>query len=468
MPSSQILVIDDEPALRQIVSAVLVKAGYLVDTADGMASAKARLAQGDVEVALCDVNMPGGSGIDLLRDTRASGIDTVFVMITGSSSVATAVEALRAGAHDYLLKPVGNEELLHRLEQIEAMRGLREENRVLRKAVNDRSSSIFHFQSPAMAHVERMVEKVAPTASTVLILGESGTGKGLLAHEIHLRSQRSQRPLVTVNCSAIPEQLMESEFFGHTKGAFTGADRSRKGLFLEADKGTLFLDEIGELPMAMQTKLLHAIEDKHVRAVGSEVARQVDVRIIAATNRDLQAMVNEGKFREDLFYRLSMFQIAIPPLRERQADIRALIRYLMKSESARSGAREMEIEPEAEAYLLAHRWQGNVRELDNVINRARILAENGCITVVDLPGALVATVDSERGTRREVAGGGTLREQVQRAEREIITAAIERERGDRRLAAQRLGMSLSSLYRKLEDAGPEAIDEHQTRGAKAG
>ena len=467
MSISQILVIDDEPALRQILSAVLGKAGYHVDTANDAAAAKARLLQGDIDVALCDVNMPGGSGIDLLREMRASGLDTVFVMITGSSSVATAVEALRAGAYDYLLKPVGNEELLHRLEQIEHMRGLREENRVLRKAVNERQSTVFRFQSQAMVHIERLVEKVAPTGSTVLVLGESGTGKGLLAQEIHQRSLRSSRPFVTVNCSAIPEQLMESEFFGHTKGAFTGADRARKGLFVEADKGTLFLDEIGELPMAMQTKLLHAIEDKRVRPVGSETTRQVDVRIIAATNRDLQAMVTEGRFREDLFFRLGMFQIAIPPLRERQADIRALIRHLMRNATERSGGGDMQIEPEAEAYLLAHRWQGNVRELDNAINRARILAENDCITVADLPATLVSAVDRERGTRREAEGEASLREQVQKIERDLILRAIESAEGDRRLAAQRLGISLSSLYRKLEDLADEAVDGRQQYPAES-
>ena len=222
----------NEPALRQIFRSVLTKAGYLVDEASDVDEGRARLARGDIDVALCDVNMPGGSGIDLLRETRAAGVDTLFVMVTGSSSVATAVEALRAGAYDYLMKPVGKEELLHRLEQIEDMRGLRDENRALRKVVSDRSSHVFHFHSPGMVNVDRLVEKVAPTASTVLILGESGTGKGMLAQSIHQRSQRSQHAFVSVNCSAIPEQLLESEFFGHTKGAFTGADKARKGLFL--------------------------------------------------------------------------------------------------------------------------------------------------------------------------------------------------------------------------------------------
>ncbi|MGE5096517.1 MAG: sigma-54-dependent transcriptional regulator [Betaproteobacteria bacterium] len=466
MHSSQILIIDDEPALREILSVVLTKAGYFVDTADGMRAGKARLARGDVDIALCDVNMPDGSGIELLRDAQASRLDTAFVMITGSSSVATAVEALRTGAQDYLLKPVNNEELIHRLEQIEAVRGLREENLALRKAMKQRNSTVFRFQAPGMVQIERLVEKVAPTLSTVLIVGESGTGKGLLAEEIHQRSLRSNRPFISVNCSAIPEQLMESEFFGHTKGAFTGADRARKGLFLEADKGTLFLDEIGELPMPMQTKLLHAIEHKYVRAVGSEVTRQVDVRIIAATNRDLQAMIGEGKFREDLYFRVGMFQISIPPLRERQGDIRALVRHLMRNASERSGAAGMEIDPEAEAYLLAHKWPGNVRELDNVINRARILAENDCITVADLPASLVAAVDPGAVARNGISGDGSLREQLQKVEQDIIWRAIEACGGDRRVAAQRLGISLASLYRKIADADPDAVDKHQSHAVE--
>jgi len=395
--------------------------------------------------------MPGGSGIDLVRETRATGIDTLFMMITGSSSVATAVEALRAGAYDYLMKPVGNEELLHRLEQIEAMRGLRDENRALRKVVSDRASPLFSFKSPGMATVDRLVDKVAPTASTVLILGESGTGKGMLAQSIHRKSLRSQHTFVSVNCSAIPEQLLESEFFGHTKGAFTGADKARKGLFLEADKGTLFLDEIGELPMAMQTKLLHAIEDKQVRAVGSEQPRHVDARIIVATNRELPTMIASGTFREDLFFRLGMFQIAIPPLRERRADLPQLIRFLMRRSHEREYGRELEIDPEAEACLLAYSWPGNVRELDNVINRARILAENDCITVADLPAALVASVDKRLVARHEISGDGSLREQMKRLEHEILTRAIGAAGGDRKVAAQRLGISLSNLYRKLED-----------------
>lgn len=447
MPSAHVLVIDDEPALRQILAAILNKAGYFVDLAAGVAEATAKLARGDVDVALCDIKMPDGNGIDLLRQTKEAGIDTVFVMVTAMASLESAVEALRAGAFDYLVKPVRNEELLHRVAQIEAMRGLREENKVLRKVVKEKSSPIFLFNSPGMLEVERLVGKVAPTNSTVLIIGESGTGKGVLAHAIHEKSMRNEGPFVSVNCSAIPEQLMESEFFGHTKGAFTGADKARKGLFLEADKGSLFLDEIGELPMQMQTKLLHAIEDKQVRAVGSEQARQVDTRIIAATNRDLPTMIAQGGFREDLFFRLSMFQIAIPPLRDRQADIQALVRFLLKNN--RECSDEICIEADAEAYLLAYGWPGNVRELDNVINRARILAENNCICVADLPAALVNSTNPKIAAGPGLAGDENLREQLHKLEIEIINSAIAAAEGDRRNAAQRLGISLSSLYRKL-------------------
>ena len=448
-PTSHVLVIDDEPALRQILGRVLDDAGYYVELAAGVEEGIERLSRGDIDVALCDIRMPDGNGIDVLRRTRSAGIDTVFVMISAISSVESAVEALRAGAFDYMVKPVRNEELLYRLARIESMRGLREENQVLRKAVSDKATPHFHFRSPAMLDVARLVEKVAPTSSTVLIVGESGTGKGVLAQSIHQKSLRSEKPFIAVNCSAIPEHLLESEFFGHTKGAFTGADKPRRGLFLAADGGTLFLDEVGELPLPMQTKLLHAIEDKHVRAVGSEQARNVDVRIIAATNRDLTTMVEQGTFRGDLYFRLSMFQIAIPPLRENKADIGALVQFLMQKGRGESGARAMELDPDAEAYLLAYSWPGNVRELDNVINRARIVADNNSISVADLPAGLVRSVDPKVAKPPELAEEGSLREQLQKTEIEIITRAIAAARGDRRLAAQRLGISLSSLYRKL-------------------
>ena len=455
MASMHVLVIDDEPALRQILAAAVSKAGYSVEQASDVAEATAKLARGDVDVALCDIKMPDGNGIDLVRDSRAAGIDTTFIMVTGFASLETAVEALRAGASDFITKPVRYDEVLHRLSQIDALRGLREENKVLRKAVSDSAPKLYHFTSAGMVEVERLVGKVAPTESTVLITGESGTGKGVLARMVHEQSKRRTGPFLQVNCSAVPEHLLESEFFGHTKGAFTGADHARKGLFLQADGGTLFLDEIGELPLHMQTKLLHMVEDKEVRPLGSEQVRRVDTRIIAATNANLSNRVQEGSFREDLYFRLSMFQIQIPPLRERQADIPGLIRFMLRNLRP-SGSGAMDIDPLAEEILLAHGWPGNVRELENVINRACILAEDNRISVADLPAAIIQVTSPRVSASAAMSSDGSLREQMRKLELDILRRGIEDAGGDRRLAAQRLGIGLSSLYRKMEELQPSA------------
>lgn len=445
-----VLVIDDEPAIRQILSSVISRAGYSVDVAASTAEAASKLMRGDVDVAFCDIRLADGDGIELVRSFKGSGIDTQFIMVTAFASMETAVEALRAGATDYIVKPVGNEELLHRLSQIEAMRGLRAENKALRTLVAG-GRDLFHFTSPVMQDVDRLVAKVAVTNSTVLITGESGTGKGVYARSIHEQSTRAGAPFIQVNCSAIPENLLESEFFGHSKGAFTGADRARKGLFLQADRGTLFLDEIGELPLHLQTKLLHVIEDKQVRPLGSEQTRLVDVRIIAATNRNLEKMVKECTFREDLYFRLSMFHIHVPALRERSADFDALLPYLL-AKVAGMPAQTLEIDPEANDILRAYTWPGNVRQLENVINRAYILADGGHITLADLPPDVSrqsATISEVTGT--VVAREGGLRDQLRQLEAEVIARALEEAGGDRKSAAQKLGIGLSSLYRKMEE-----------------
>ena len=455
MSSLHVLVVDDEPALRQILAAAVTQAGFSVDQASGVVEATAKLARGDVDVALCDIKMTDGNGIDLVRNSRAAGIETTFIMVTGFASLETAVEALRAGASDYITKPVQDEEVLHRLSQIDALRGLREENKALRKAVSDAAPKLYRFTSPGMLEVERLVGKVAPTDSTVLITGESGTGKGVAARLIHDQSQRRTGPFLQVNCSAVPEHLLESEFFGHTRGAFTGADHARKGLFQQADGGTLFLDEIGELPLPMQTKLLHMVEDKEVRPLGSEQVRRVDTRIITATNANLAERVREGKFREDLYFRLGMFQIQMPPLRERQTDIPGLTRFLLRNlRPSANGTGAMEIDPLAEEILLAYNWPGNVRELDNVINRACILAEDNRISVADLPAAIIEATSQQTSAGAALGSDGLLRDQMRKVELEILRRAIEGAGGDRRLAARRLGIGRSSLYRKLEELQP--------------
>jgi len=445
-----VLVIDDEPAVRMILSATVKKAGYSVDVAQNVAEAAARLVRGDVDLALCDIHMPDGSGLDLVKSIRESGIDTHFIMVTAFASVETAVQALKAGATDYIIKPVNNEELTHRLSQIAALRGLRDENRALRKLVAAGPKRVFRFISPSMQEVDRMVSKVAATESTVLVTGESGTGKGVVAHQLHEQSSRADGQFLPVNCGAIPEALLESEFFGHVKGAFTGADRVRKGLFLQADRGTLFLDEIGELPLQMQAKLLHVIEDKAIRPVGAEETRKVDVRIVAATNRNLEEMVKEGRFREDLYFRISMFQIHIPPLRERTEDIRGLVEYFLASGASENG-RRLTLDSEAEDLLLSYSWPGNVRQLGNVIGRAYILAEGEKILRSDLPSDLVRkSLPAERAIGQP-SGEGGLRDQVRCFEATLIARALDAAQGDRRSAADKLGIGLSSLYRKIDE-----------------
>jgi DNA-binding NtrC family response regulator len=452
MSSMHVLVLDDELALREILGSIVTKAGYSVDLAATVREAGAKLARGDVDVALCDIKLPDGNGIDLVREAVATGIDTAFIMVTAYGSMETAVEALRAGASDYIVKPVRNEEVLHRLARIAAVRGLREENQALRKAVKAGSERLYRWESAPMLELERMVTRITPTDSTVLITGESGTGKGVIARAIHEQSRRRERPFVVVNCSAIPEQLLESEFFGHTKGSFTGADRARRGLFLQADQGTLFLDEIGELPLHMQAKLLHVIEDKIVRPVGSEQARHVDARIVAATNRDPQEMVSQGKFREDLYFRLSMFQIHAPPLRERQSDLRGLIQHLLAgARDANDRPRAVHIDPVAEEILLGYSWPGNVRQLNNVVSRALLLAEGDCIASGDLPADIIRSSAAAMQAGTRIAETGYLRDRLRRFEADVVRGAIEESHGDRRAAAQRLGIGLSSLYRKLEE-----------------
>ena len=448
MASLHVLIVDDEPAIRQLLAGVLTRAGYSVDAAASAEEAGGKLARVDFDVALCDIQLPGMNGIDLVRASRRAGSETTFIMVTAFASMDTAIEALKAGAADYITKPVRNEELLHRLSQIESLRGLKNENRALRNFVAPAHDEWFHFVSPAMREAERLVAKVAPTDTTVLITGESGTGKSLIARQIHELSPRRDGPFIPVNCSAIPENLLESEFFGHTKGAFTSADRARKGLFLQADRGSIFLDEIGELPLAMQTKLLHVIEDKQVRPVGGEVARRVDVRIVCATNRNLPEMVSSGRFRDDLYYRLGVFHLRVPPLRERGEDLRGLILHLL---GRLAGTGTIALDPVAEEMLLAYPWPGNVRELDNVLNRARILADGGTIRPGDLPPELARPQSSNASDGTRVAQSGqSLRAQLRRFEAEVIQRALDECGGDRRAAAQKLGIGLSSLYRKLE------------------
>ena len=451
MSSLQLLIIDDEPAIRQILSKVAADAGHSVSIAANGDEALTRLAKGDIDVAVCDIRMPDLSGIEVVENARQQGIDTLFLMMTAFASVNTAIEAMRAGAYDYMIKPLRNEDFLNRLEQLADVIHLKSENKVLRELIKNQSNETWVMNSPVMQVVERLVLKVSQTSSTVLITGPSGSGKSVIAELIHQNSPRKDRPFIPVNCGASPENLLESEFFGHTKGAFTGANKAKRGFFVEADQGTIFLDEIGELPLNLQVKLLHVIEDQNVRAIGSEQPRKIDVRIIAATNKNLDKMVQDGSFREDLYFRLNVFQIPLPSLQQRKEDLPELIRHFIQKESRKMGISEsIEVRPAAMQSLLTYGWPGNVRELQNVLARSLILSENGVIEVSDLP----QNIRSSEYLSEQPSSGGqdSLKRQLRNYEQAIIKAAIEEANGDRKVAADRLGIGVSSLYRKLDSS----------------
>ncbi len=451
MVSPQIIVVDDELAIRQVLSSNLEKEGYSVENYGDAESASERLSKGDVDIAVCDIRMPGMSGIELMDKTLKSGIDTSFLLMTAHASIDTAIEAMRLGAFDYMIKPVHTEEVLHQIKQICDLRGLRTENKLLRSLVLGVSEDECGLNSEPINEIHRMVEKVASTESTVLITGESGTGKGVIARRIHKLSTRFNAPFIPVNCGSIAENLMESEFFGHVKGAFTGADRAKKGLFLEANKGTIFLDEIGELPLNLQVKLLHVLESKEVRAVGSEKVRKIDVRIITATNRNLDEMVACGKFREDLYFRLNVFHVHIPPLRERQTDILKLAHFFMRRDADRfAHGRQLRIEADAENALLGYKWPGNVREVENVIARTLILAEGDSITIEELP-PYISNILEGYEAENAMKAGLSLKKQVKIFERNLIMRTINEMEGDRSAAARKLGIGTSTLYRKLDE-----------------
>jgi two-component system, NtrC family, response regulator AtoC len=441
----KILVIDDELALRQIMANIVKKAGHSVKTADCGMTALDMLNTEEFDVAICDIRMPDISGIEVVEEAKAKGIETMFLMMTAFASVNTAIDAMRSGAYDYMIKPVRNEDVLNRLSQMADFIGLKSENKVLRNLVMLTGENQCLMVSPAMKRIDKLITKVAITDSTVLITGVSGSGKGVTSRAIHQNSLRVKAPFIPVNCGAIPENLMESEFFGHTKGAFTGAQKTKKGLFLEADKGTIFLDEIGELPLNMQVKLLHVLEDKIIRPVGSEKTQIIDVRIIAATNRNLEKMVEEGTFREDLYFRLNIFNIEIPALKDRYDDIPILIDFFLTQEAKKLGiSDEVTVAPDSMELLLSYDYPGNVRELENIIARSLIMSENNCIQIIDLPNQI-------QGTNINVnTGKKLLKDQVRQFEIDAIKRAIEDANGDRKLASKNLGLGLSSLYRKLE------------------
>ncbi len=439
-----ILIADDEIGVRESLAEVLRDEGYVVTAVPDGSAALEAVDQDDFAVAVLDLRMPGATGLEVLRRIREISPQTVVIVMTAHASVESAVEALRNGAADYVLKPVLFEDMLVKVARAVEYRRLAWQSQMLRREV-DR-----HFDpgglvgtSPGIEEIRHLVGKVAPTGTTVLVTGESGTGKEVVARLIFAASKHHDVIFLPINCAAIPDTLLESQLFGHVRGAFTGAVSAQGGLFERARGGTIFLDEIGDLPLGLQTKLLRSIETREVLPVGGTTPRPVDVRIIAASNRDLGAMVEQGTFRDDLYYRLNVIEIVLPPLRDRPEDVPALVEFLVGRHNRELNRHYRGVDGAAMKILLAQRWRGNVRELDNVLERAMILGDGEWITPADLPSSMNELPGPEPTD--------DLRSALRAYERIHIATVLRASEGDKRQAASRLGLSLSSLYRKLTE-----------------
>jgi two-component system NtrC family response regulator len=443
----RILVVDDEPAQRELVSGFLRKQGFEVTPAPGGRAALARFTHEPFDLVLTDQRMPEMSGLELLEAVRAVTPEASVIVMTAYGTIETAVSAIKAGAADYLTKPLNLDELLHRIHHVRERQRLLTENRELREALAERHRIEGVIgESGGMQEVLSLVRRVAPSDATVLIRGESGTGKELIAKAIHYASPRAAGPLVRVNCAALPETLLESELFGHEKGAFTGAVAARKGRFELADGGSLFLDEIGDLPLHLQVKLLRVLQEREIERVGSARPQAVDVRVLAATHRNLEALVPEGRFRDDLYYRINVVTISLPPLRERREDLPLLIDLFLRRFSAKSDKPVAGLSAEAREALLRYDYPGNVRELENLIERAVVLTRDEVIGLRDLPLTLHdASPDPARPAGLVPA--------VEGLERRMIREALGRAAGVQTRAAEILGISERVLRYKLRKYG---------------
>ncbi len=450
----RILFADDEAHLRDLMQMELPRLGHEVNVfPDGAAALKA-IERGNYDVALLDIRMPGITGVEVLTQIKQSSPETQVILLTGHATVDTAVQALRLGAFDYLTKPCKWAELEVILNRVAERRDLTNKTASLESRLKAAEGApLIIGDSPAMQQVKRLIETIAPTDATVMVLGETGTGKELVARNVHERGERASRAFIPVNCGALPENLVESELFGHRKGAFTGAETNRKGLFEVANGGTLFLDEVGELDKSVQVKLLRFLESGEIRRVGENEPFRVDVRIVCATNRDLREMVANDQFREDLFFRLNTFEIVLPPLRDRRGDIPELVRHMINRYAARRGLTEASITPEAIEVLRGHDWPGNIRELANAVERALILAGNGPIRPEHLPTQLPARNRPQPGAGQAANGphfaipdgNPTLRD----IEMSYIQVVLEKHNGNKPAASKELGISLKTLYNKI-------------------
>ena len=445
----RILVIDDEPRMAEIVGMVLRRDGFEVVTSTSSHDALALHEKDPFDLVLTDLRMPAPDGLEVLRQVRAASAETPVVLFTAHATVSNAIEALRDGAFDYIQKPFDNDALRACVRRALELNRLSRENRYLRAELRQRHAlGDIIATSDSMTEVLDLVRRAARSAATVLISGESGTGKELIARAVHFHSDRVAGPFVAVNCKAFAEGLLESELFGHERGAFTGADRTRKGLFEEAAGGTLFLDEIGEISESFQAKLLRVLQEREIRRIGDDQTRPIDVRIVVATNRDLQSEVAAGRFREDLFFRLAVIPIRIPPLRDRPEDILPLARHFLVEHQRGSGRRFGDLGTETETHLLSHGWPGNVRELENAIERAVVLSTGDELQPSDL---LFMQSDPARTSRSET--DATLQSALDHASKKAIESALAATGGAKSDAAARLGIDRTTLYRLIRKYG---------------
>ena len=449
MSEIRVLVVEDEADQRTLVSSILRARKYLVAEAESLASARAQLEASPVDLILSDWKLPDGNGTELLREVRAEHPGVAFITVTAYGTIARAVEAIRLGADDYLAKPFERQALLLAIEKVLRARRLEDENRRLAEELGERDRLVDLVGSaPSMQRLFHQVEKLAATAATILLTGESGTGKELAARALHALSRRATGPFVAINCAAIPEGLLESEFFGVEKGAYTGADRSRQGNFAAADGGSLFLDEVGELPTTIQPKLLRVLQEGRFTPVGGTRELESDVRILAATNRDLAAEVESGRFREDLYYRLNVVPLRMPPLRQRREDIPRLVEHFTARSVRRHGVRVEPFPAGVMKRLLDHSWPGNVRELGNVVERLVLLAEDSRVSAADLPEEMTRPPKSGKGF--QLPPGGL---SWQQHECSCLSQALEHAGGNRAQAARLLDLPYKAFLYRLEKHG---------------
>ncbi|RMG43257.1 MAG: sigma-54-dependent Fis family transcriptional regulator [Candidatus Dadabacteria bacterium] len=457
-----VLVIDDDNNLRSSICLNLEAAGFSTASLTSPKEALDKLEKENFDIVLCDLRMPDMDGLSFIKKCREQKVSAAIVLMTAFGSHDLALEALRAGAYDYISKPFEIEELVFTLRKIQEKENLKAENAALKSAINQRYNfSNIVARSEQMKEIFETIKRLASFNTTVLIVGESGTGKELLARAIHHNSPRRGKPFVAINCGAIPEHLMESELFGHKQGAFTDASRDKPGLFEEASEGTIFLDEIGEMPLHLQVKLLRALQEQKIRRIGDERLIDIDVRVIAATLRNLEKDVQEGRFRDDLFYRLNVVSIKIPPLRERPDDIQVLAEHFMKKHNKKLGLSIKAIEPAAMKCLLNYHWKGNVRELENCIERAMVLSESDSITVDSLPPQILKAA-SERGNYLPEPLSDdnlSIKQRTRALEIDLILRALKKTGGNRTHAAKVLEISHRALLYKLKEYGLSDVEK---------